>query len=247
MNYNINWNSIGLIENPFVVSPPDEPALAVWAGMEELKNEFNEILREARGSSPTQVVLCRGPVGGGKTHASLYFSLQKHWPEQVPSVEDVCVLRVPTPKETGKPDRDFYIDVMESIGLENTRDAVRRAIDEVGVDTVQSTFRKIMVSADLANALMRLGDSQDNPLLNAYFLGKCTTAELRKLGLNRNIEKTQDYFRVLAGVFQCHIGLSQALSLHKAIVVSAYGLMKWKTLFTLHHHNIVRLGKVCES
>ncbi|WP_055073600.1 hypothetical protein [Pseudanabaena sp. 'Roaring Creek'] len=215
MNYNINWKSIGLTENPFTVSPPDDPNLAVWAGMEELKNEFNEVLREARGSSPTQVILCRGPVGGGKTHASLYFSLNEHWPDQEPSVRDIFVLRVPTPKETGKPDRDFYIDVMESIGLENIRDAVRRAIDEVGVNTVQSTLRKIMVSADLSSALIRLGDHQDNPLLNAYFLGKCTTSELRKLGLNRNIEKTQDYFRVLAGVFQCQIGLSLESSPHK--------------------------------
>ena len=48
------------------------------------------------------------------------------------------------------------------------------------------------------------------PLLSAYFLDKCTTSELRKLNLNRNIEKTQDYFRVLAGVFQCFIGLSES-------------------------------------
>ena len=78
---------------------------------------------------------------------------------------------------------------------------------------MSKTFVKTMVSRDFANALLKLFEASPispgaSSLLNAYFLGKCTTPELRKLGLNRNIEKTQDYFRVLAGVFHCLTGLS---------------------------------------
>ena len=71
-----------------------------------------------------------------------------------------------------------------------------------------------MVSGDFVKALLDLGSSPipagPGSRLSAYFLGKCTTTELRKLGLNRNIEKTQDYFRVLAGVFHCLTGLSES-------------------------------------
>ena len=70
------------------------------------------------------------------------------------------------------------------------------------------------------NALLKLFEA--SPIspgagspLSAYFLGKCTTTELRKLGLNRNIEKTQDYFRVLAGVFHCLTGLSESTDVTK--------------------------------
>ena len=206
----INWNSIGLHENPFPLSPPIDPASAKWAGMKRLKDDFHAVLREAKGSAPTQVVLCRGPVGGGKTHASVYFGLKGRWPEQEPAVRDIHIWRVPTPKETGKPDRDFYIDVMEHLDIENTRETLRGAVDEVGYETARDVLRRTMVSADLTKALLDLRTEDYNPLLNAYFLGKCTSTELRKLGLNRNIEKTQDYFRVLAGVFQCYVGFSSS-------------------------------------
>ena len=210
MTYHINWDSIGLRGDLFTTAPPGEPALAVWAGMSGLKEEFNSVLRAALGSAPAQVILCRGPVGGGKTHASLYFGLKERWPAQSPGVREVKVIRVQTPTETGKPARDFYIDVMEEIGLDNTQEAIRKAVDEVGEDAARKALRRTVVSADLTNALLRLGEKNNNPLLNAYFLGKCTTTELRKLGLNRNIEKTQDYFRALAGVFQCHIGMKES-------------------------------------
>ena len=210
MTYNINWNSIGLHGDLFTIAPPSEPTAVVWAGMSALKNEFNSVLQASKGFAPTQVILCRGPVGGGKTHASLYFDLKEHWPEQSPGVREVKVIRVQTPTETGKPARDFYIDVMEDIGLDNTQRAVREAVEEIGHNAAQKALRRTMVSADLTNALLRLGEEENNPLLNAYFLGKCTTTELRKLGLNRNIEKTQDHFRALAGVIQCHIGLSES-------------------------------------
>ncbi|MBX3290406.1 MAG: hypothetical protein KF855_13795 [Acidobacteria bacterium] len=210
MIYEIDWSKLGLKENPFPMSPPDDPAKAVWAGMRNLKSDFDRILKEARGSAPTQVILARGPVGGGKTHASLYFSEISNWPTQNPGVKEIHVLRVPTPKETGKPDRDFYIDVMEYIGLDNLRDVIRREIDHLGFDAVRQALRRTLVSQDLTEALLRLGDEEPNQLLDAYFIGKCTNSELRKLKLNRNIDKTQDYFRVIAGVFQCLTGLSES-------------------------------------
>jgi hypothetical protein len=194
------------------MSPPEDPEKAVWADLTTIRADYDRMLREAQGSAPTQVVLARGPVGGGKTHASLFFSLLKNWPKQTPRVKDVRILRVPTPKETGRPDRDFYLDVMEHLGLENTSTVIASATEEAGHENASNVLRRIVVSADLTQALLRLGEESDNPLLRAYFMGKCSTSELRKLGLSRNIEKTQDYFRVLAGVFQSWIGFSDSHS-----------------------------------
>lgn len=204
----IHWEVIGLTEDPFAMSPPTDPKAAVWADATELRKEFEQTLQEAKGSVLTQVILCRGPVGGGKTHAAVYYSLPDRWPRQNPSIESVQVIRIPTPKEVGKPSQDFYLDVMESIRIEKTSAMVRREVENLGHQQVFDTLRQIMVSADLANALIQLGGDENSALTRAYFLGRCTPSELRKLGLNRNIEKTQDYFRVLAGVISCHVGLS---------------------------------------
>ena len=215
MIYSIDWNLAGLRENPFTISPPTNPKQVIWAGMDVIKNEFDSVFREAKVSAPTQVVLCRGPIGGGKTHASLFFSSDKNIPDASPSVQNIEVFRIQTPTETGSPAKNFYQDVMEQIGLDRIAEAMKKNVESVGRDVVERNLRQTMVSGDFVNVLLKL--SETSPIspraglpLNAYFLGKCTTTELRKLGLNRNIEKTQDYFRVLAGVFHSLIGVSES-------------------------------------
>lgn len=214
MKFLIDWNLAGLRENPFTINPPTDPKQAIWAGLKELRGEFNSVFWEAKVSAPTQVVLCRGPIGGGKTHASLFFSSDKNIPKTSPSVQNIEVLRVQAPTEAGNPAKDFYLDVIEQIGLERIGEMVNKTVESVGPDVFKQTLRQKMVSGDFVNALLELGNSPlypaHNPLLSPYFLGNCSNTELRKLGLNRNIEKTQDYFRVLAGVFQCFIGLSES-------------------------------------
>ncbi|MCY3724597.1 MAG: hypothetical protein OXG97_20470 [Candidatus Poribacteria bacterium] len=214
MNFSIDWNLACLRENPFAISPPTDPKQTTWAGLKELKGEFKSVFREAKASAPTQVILCRGSIGGGKTHASVFFSSDKNIPETSPSVQNIEVLRVQTPTETGNPAKDFYLDVMEQIGLERIGEAVNKTVKSVGRNVVEQNLRQTMVSGDFVKALLDLGsspiDGGAGSWLNAYFLGKCTTTELRKLRLNRNIEKTQDYFRVLAGVFRCFTGLSDS-------------------------------------
>lgn len=213
MKYRIDWHLAGLQENPFTISPPTDPEQVIWAGMGVIKDEFDSIFKEAKVSAPTQVVLCRGAFGGGKTHASLFFGSEKNIPKTSPSGQDIEIFRVQTPTETGNPARDFYLDVMEQIRLERIAEAVKKNLDSFGRDVVEKNLRQTVVSGDFANALLKLFETSpispgSSSLLSAYFLGKCTTTELRKLGLNRNIEKTQDYFRVLAGVFRCLTGLS---------------------------------------
>ena len=220
MTYSIDWNLAGLRENPFTINPPTDPKQAIWAGLKGLRGEFNSVFWEAKVSAPTQVILCRGPIGGGKTHASLFFSSDKNIPDTSPSVQNVEVLRVQTPTETGNPARDFYLDVMEQIRLDRIAEAVKRNVESIGRDVVERNLRQIMVSGDFTKALLNLFEDSsifltDSSRLSAYFLGKCTTTELRKLGLNRNIEKTQDYFRVLAGVFHCLTGLSESTDVTK--------------------------------
>lgn len=214
MKFSVDWNLAGLQENPFTISPPIDSNRAIWAGQDVIRDEFISVFREAKVSAPTQVVLCRGPIGGGKTHASLFFSSDKNIPDTSPSVQNIEVFRIQTPTEIGKPARDFYLDVMEQIGLEGISEVVNKTLESVGREIFTQKLRRTMVSSDFVNALLGLANppiySASKQLYSAYFLGNCSNTELRKLGLNRNIEKIQDYFRVLAGVFHCFIGLSES-------------------------------------
>ena len=66
MQFSVDWNLAGLRENPFTISPPTNPKQVIWAGLDVIKDEFKSVFREAKASAPTQVVLCRGSIGGGK-------------------------------------------------------------------------------------------------------------------------------------------------------------------------------------
>lgn len=221
------WSAFGLNANPFVLSPPLDPETLVWAGNSSTKRRLDELFAAARTTPNTQVVLCRGPVGGGKTHASVYFSTEEHWPTvpDVRRVKQVRVMRLPSPKEIGKPDRDFYVDVLDHWGFDLIKAAVKRARETLTENKLAAFLRRTVVSTDLTRAILQLGsededgDGADSHLIQAYFLDKCTRAELRRLGLARNIEKSQDYFRVLAGVIQCMIGItdSKDISAHTRV------------------------------
>lgn len=220
----INWNLFYLRDNPFMIAPPEDREHLFWAGMPAPKREIAQQLNAARQTATTQVILNRGPFGGGKTHAMRYYSFLEHWPRAKNGVRDTHVFTIATPKQTGNPAGDFYVDVLERIDMSHVREVVRAAIEEVGELQGLRRLKEIAGSDSLARAILMLGqspnegspngklfDSTDtaeyNRLLDQYFLEGCTKGDLRKLGLARNIDKAQDQFRVLAAVIHCFIGL----------------------------------------
>ena len=218
----VNWNLIYLRDNPFMIMPPSDTESLVWAGMQEVKQKIQRILTAAQTTATTQVILNRGPYGGGKTHAMQYFSIPENVPTAKNGVVELRVFTVGTPKQTGKPANDFYVDVIERMDFGNLREIVRREIEDVGTENVLERLKIITGSGTLARAICLLGQpeeengaskklfddrSEQDRLLDQYFLTGCTKQDLRKLGLARNIEKSQDKFRVLAGLISCFIGL----------------------------------------
>src|SRR5437870_8289670 len=103
----LDWHLLLLQDNPFSVSPPEAPKDVKWAGMHELKGQIEQKLLETTQVAATQVVLCRGLLGTGKTHAMLYYTLLNRWPIGS-EVQNVFVIPVRLSKETDRADKDFY-------------------------------------------------------------------------------------------------------------------------------------------
>ena len=88
-----------------------------------------------------------------------FFLVQtKNIPDTSPGVENIKIFRVQTPTETGNPARDFYLDIMEQISLENIGEIVNKTVESFGRDAFEQTLRRTMVSSDFTNALLDLGD-----------------------------------------------------------------------------------------
>ncbi len=210
MNGNFDLALIYLKKNPFDLSPPIDPEQIVWAGMEQVKQSFDEIYEVALSDSSTQVVLNRGPWGGGKTHSSLYYGNKKNLPKISTNDMQIHHISICIPKEPTKPTEDLYADIIDSLGLRYLQKVVRDAIGDLSEDDTLDILHKVLGSEELSRAIWLLGTDkipENQSLLRAYFLEDVTRTELRKLGIARNITKSQDRFRIIAGIFQCLIGL----------------------------------------
>ena len=209
---NFNWNLVFLKKNPFDLTPPTDPEQIVWAGMKQVKQQFDEIFEVALSDSTTQIVLNQGPWGGGKTHASLYFRNKKNLPQPLTDETKFFQINICVPKEPGKPAEDFYTDILDTIGMRQIHKIIKDAIGNLSENETLDLLQKVLGSEELARAFWLFGTEdadESQALLRSYFLEGVTRAELRKLGIARNITKSQDRFRILAGILQCLIGIDQ--------------------------------------
>lgn len=207
-----DWNLVFLKKNPFDLIPPTDQEQTIWAGMKQVRQRFDEIFEVALSDPVTQVVLNQGPWGGGKTHASLYFRNKKNLPQTLRDKNTFFQISVCVPKEPGKPAEDFYTDVLDTIGMRQIHRIIKDAIGDLSENETLDLLQKVLGSEELARAFWLYGtreDDEDQALLRSYFFEGATRAELKKLGIARNITKSQDRFRVIAGVLQCIIGIDQ--------------------------------------
>ena len=205
-----DWNLVYLKKNPFDLKPPTDSEQIVWAGMKQVKQRFDEIFEVALSDPTTQVVLNQGPWGGGKTHASFYFGDKKNLPHTLTDKDQFFQINICVPKEPGKLAEDFYTDILDTIGMRQIHRIIKDAIGNLSENETLNLLQKVLGSEELARAFWLFGTEESNEnlaLLRSYFFEGATRAELRKLGIARNITKSQDRFRVLAGVLQCIIGL----------------------------------------
>lgn len=205
-----DWNDIFLKQNPFDLSPPTDPAKTIWAGMGKVKQRFIDIFDVAASSSATQVVLNHGPYGAGKRHASVYFEYKERLPQFAENDTEVHVIKICAPKEPVNPAEEFYINLLEVIGMTKVTDIIRDAVEHLSKRDVIDLLQQVLGSEELAKAFWMLATTDSvelQALLRTYFLTKVTGGDLKKLGLARNITSARDRFRVIAGIFQCLIGL----------------------------------------
>ena len=70
----MTYETLGLTENPFRLTPPLNQKDIHWAGMHEVKESIEKRIKIAMRTQPSRIVLNWGSYGSGKTHAALYFS-----------------------------------------------------------------------------------------------------------------------------------------------------------------------------
>ena len=238
--YPNDWGLALLKQDPFPNTPPRRPEDAVWAGFEELKDQLNRLFAEAFASSRTQIALCRGEYGSGKTHAAVYTRRDDYIASlsDISGVKGVDVYYVRLPKEPEKADMLFYRSVIEAVQFRKLRLTLKEIIAASTPQTALENLQELAESEALGRALWLLGIEnehgrqlklfqEDDPsneqqkLLESFFFSQTTKSDLKRLGLSRDISSTQDRFHLLACVLQCLIGLGpiEDIKSHKRVIL----------------------------
>lgn len=148
--------------------------------------------------------------------------------QERPSVSNVIVKSARLPWSE-RPAVTLHGRLLESIGMQSVVGSINKAVTQSAV-TEPGRYREILArlpkdeSAFIADLLYLLWeassrmDKDEIALLRAYLSDTCTHAELRRLGLPRNLS-LEDRYDVLGSVIRCFSGLSSdaVLSDHRRV------------------------------
>lgn len=240
MTFTYDWESILLKQNPFPNTPPRYPRDAVWADFKELKDQLNKLFTEALASPRTQVVLGRGEYGSGKTHAAIYTRREDYLNsfKQIQRINGVDSYYVRLPKEPEKADMLLYRNIIEAIQFRRLRSIIKDIIQRYTSQVALERLQELAGSEALGRALWLLGHEKDRKgqltlfqedngsndqqkLLEGFFFSQITRSDLKKLGISRDINSTQDRFHILGCMLQCLIGLDpiESIETHRRVIL----------------------------
>lgn len=202
----LNWSRLYLSDNAFPMQTPPRLTGLVWADMRVVKGRLERVWKEAFAGSSVQVVLLQGAHGGGKTHAAFYYRDPEHLPLEGANM-DVLSFYLRMPKQGAKADVEFYRLLMEALDINQVTKKLRNLIEEQGAEEIRAWLQSEARSKVVSDAVLALAlQPQHGDLIEAYFLEKCSTAELRKLKLPRNLTSIDDRINVLASFIRILTG-----------------------------------------
>jgi len=202
---NINWSLLHLKSNPFSIMPDKESKDLIWAGFETSKHQIEGALKNIFSSKETKVILNISRWGGGKTHASYYFSNPKNLSSIILNgVSNPLSIVIITSKEGNNAAYDFFKKILDSINIERITGTIRFLRRTEGEDESLIKIKSLIVSEPLARIVWLLGSASDEDSFEAceMLFNGTTAAQRKKYRLIRGIEDTSDRFKILSCIFK---------------------------------------------
>jgi len=193
---------LNLNKNPFEMLTPSPNGNFVWAGMKVQKAKITNAYEQAFQMNSRQLILNWGPVGGGKTFAAYYFKFKsKELFPKAPNREVINVY-VRTPKDGGNAFTQLFRDFIDSYSMTKIRESIKEMLGRLGKEELERTLRASNISEEFTKAIIKLGDDdeQTQRIITSYVYGTATAAEIKKIGLFRQLKAEPDFVKFLAGI-----------------------------------------------
>ena len=208
----MNFENYKLLNNPFRISPSNNPGELIWIGMDKLKEKLNQRIQASIITSPSRIVINWGRYGSGKTHAANYYTktnfIQETFGKQTKNI------KVNLPRSTKDPVQSFLRALIGQLNFENIVGdfelikkefgaASGAIIDANTTDSIIAAFlTKFLNKETIQNSLfpdMPVEVSKD--ALRDFLYGDITKATLRKLNLPLGLEDDEQIVNLLSGIF----------------------------------------------
>lgn len=209
----MNFSDFKLLNNPFRISPSNNPDELIWVGMEKLKDKLNKRIQTSIITSPSRIVINWGRYGSGKTHAANYYTKTKFIEETFK--KKTKNIKVNLPRSTKDPVQSFLRALMGQLDFENIVTDFKQVKKEFGAQSetiiddnttdsiIALLLKKFLIKDEsFSNSLfpeLELENSKD--ALRDYFYGDITKATLRKLNLPLGLEDDEQIVNLLSGIF----------------------------------------------
>jgi hypothetical protein len=205
----MNYETLGLRENPFRLTPPLDPKEIVWAGMSEVKTKLEKRIQLSIRTRPSRIVVNWGSYGSGKTHASLYFSKTNRLNEITRELDSSKVksIKITLPRTSNDIVQAFLRSFLGQYSLEEIhrdfKELENKFQKEKLVEMIE-TFSNDNSIADVFKKFIELDlENDDFDKLKDYIYGDKTKSTLNHLGLPLGLTNDEQITNFLATIINC--------------------------------------------
>jgi len=214
----MNYEILGLRENPFRLTPPLDPQDIVWAGMQEVKDKLEKRIQLSIKTRPSRIVINWGSYGSGKTHASLYFSKTNRLDEIRAKLDSSKAksIKVTLPRTSNDIVQEFLRSFLGQYSLESIYEdfqELRKIIDDEELKkiiltysndaTIEKLFNKFIFEMDRATIFDDKLDENMFSAMKNYIFGDSTKATLKLLDMPLGLKNDEQIANFLGTIISC--------------------------------------------
>jgi len=204
----MTYETLGLRENPFRLTPPLDKRDIVWAGMHEVKENIEKRIKIAMRTQPSRIVLNWGSYGSGKTHAALYFSKTDRLQDLSTDlkVSPAKSIKITLPRASNDIVQEFLRSFLGQYSLEEIYDdfqSLKTTFGEEKLIDMIDSFSNDTIIAGVFKTLLEAEEDEYFTVLKNYIYGDKTKSTLNYLELPYGLTNDEQIANFLATIINC--------------------------------------------
>ena len=204
----MTYETLGLRENPFRLTPPLDPKDIVWAGMHEVKESIEKRIKIAMRTQPSRIILNWGSYGSGKTHAALYFSKTDRLRQLSSSlnISQAKSIKITLPRASNDIVQEFLRSFLGQYSLEEIYDDfqnLKNRFSKKKLIEMIDSFSNDTIIAEVFKTLLEANEDEYFTVLKKYIYGDKTKSTLSYLRLPYGLTNDEQIANFLATIINC--------------------------------------------